>query len=94
MFTLNLGNLLSDVENVYFCKSSNTFETFYKSKHFWIERKKKSGNCFMQHKFKKKINTLSLILLQQGESMADVRTPPGSSQSDNIRTVFGASIAR
>ena len=26
--------------------------------------------------------------------MADVRTPPNSTQTDNIRTIFGASIAR
>ncbi|PVD30065.1 hypothetical protein C0Q70_09326 [Pomacea canaliculata] len=38
--------------------------------------------------------SVGFTLKKQGESMADVRTPPGSSQSDNIRTVFGASIAR
>ncbi|XP_076460299.1 DNA mismatch repair protein Mlh1-like isoform X2 [Babylonia areolata] len=37
---------------------------------------------------------VGFTLKKQGESMADVRTPPNSSQVDNIRTVFGASIAR
>ncbi|KAL8576325.1 hypothetical protein ACOMHN_006248 [Nucella lapillus] len=37
---------------------------------------------------------VGFTLKKQGESMADVRTPPNSTQTDNIRTVFGASIAR
>ncbi|KAK7466744.1 hypothetical protein BaRGS_00037153 [Batillaria attramentaria] len=37
---------------------------------------------------------VGFTLKKQGESMADVRTPPNSTHVDNIRTVFGASIAR
>ena len=35
-----------------------------------------------------------VFLLQHGETVADVRTPPGSSHVDNIRTIHGDSVAR
>ena len=34
------------------------------------------------------------LQFQHGESMADVRTPVNSSYVDNIRTIFGPSIAK
>ncbi|XP_041367878.1 DNA mismatch repair protein Mlh1-like [Gigantopelta aegis] len=37
---------------------------------------------------------VGFTLKKQGESMADVRTPQNSSYVDNIRTLFGSSVAR
>ncbi|KAK6166775.1 hypothetical protein SNE40_023397 [Patella caerulea] len=39
-------------------------------------------------------NKTGFTLKKHGENMADVRTPPNSTHVDNIRTIFGASIAR
>ncbi|XP_064614482.1 DNA mismatch repair protein Mlh1-like [Liolophura sinensis] len=37
---------------------------------------------------------VGFTLKKQGEGVADVRTPPNSSTVDNIRTIYGASVAR
>ncbi|XP_077979324.1 DNA mismatch repair protein Mlh1-like [Glandiceps talaboti] len=37
---------------------------------------------------------VAFTLKKQGESVSDVRTPPNASKVDNIRTIYGASVAR
>lgn len=37
---------------------------------------------------------VGFTLKKQGESLADIRTPPNSAVVDNIRTIYGNSIAR